>query len=96
MNDFIVHPAARDEFEHAAGWYSERSRTAETRFAAEINSAIDAICKSPEIWPCIDEIHRFYLLRVIPYLIVYRLTSDIVEIVAIRHTAQEPNAWVGR
>jgi len=96
MNDSVIHPAAQAEYEKAADWYAERSVVAAERFASEVEVAIEAIRKHPDGYARLDETHRFYLLNRFPYYIAYRYKPGLVEIVAIRHGAQDQEAWKGR
>jgi plasmid stabilization system protein ParE len=96
MNDLVIHPAAQAEYEEAADWYAERSAVAAARFASEVEAAIEAIRKHPDSYARLDETHRFYLLNRFPYYVAYRDKLGLVEIVAIRHGAQDQDAWKGR
>jgi len=96
MNDFAIHPAAQAEYEKAADWYAERSAVAAERFASEVEAAIDAIRKHPDSYARLDEAHRFYLLNRFPYYVAYRQKPGLVEVVAVRHAAQDQDAWIGR
>ena len=52
---------AIEEAEAAARWYAERSSSAATGFADEIDMAIAAIEQNPEAWPPYDHGTRHYL-----------------------------------
>jgi plasmid stabilization system protein ParE len=52
---------ALEEAEAAAWWYAERSSTAASGFADEIDAAIAAIEQNPEAWPSYDHGTRHYL-----------------------------------
>ena len=80
MNDFVIHPAAQDEYEKVADWYAERSVVAAERFASEVEVAIEAIRKHPDSYAHLDQTHRFYLLNRFPYYIAYRYKPGLVEI----------------
>jgi plasmid stabilization system protein ParE len=96
MSDFAVHPAAQAEFETAAEWYAERSVAVAQRFASEVEAAIDAICKRPDSYARLDESHYFYVLKRFPYFVAYRRKPGLIEIVAVRHGAQDQEAWKNR
>lgn len=96
MSDFAVHPAALAEYETAAEWYSERSVAVAQRFASEVEPAIDAIHKRPDSYARLDETHHFYILKRFPFFVAYRRKPGLIEIVAIRHGAQDQDAWKNR
>jgi hypothetical protein len=37
-----------------------------------------------------------YLVKGFPYYVAYRLRQNLVEVVAIRHSSQDQDAWRGR
>jgi plasmid stabilization system protein ParE len=96
MIDSGILPIAQAEYESAVDWYLDKSPAAASRFVAEVETAIDAIRKYPDRFPRWDDLYRFYLLDTFPYYVAYRLTSDGIAIVAIRHGAQDQDAWQGR
>jgi len=96
MIDLIIHPAARAEFQSAADWYAERSVQVAERFASKVEAAITAIRDHPDRYALIDDMHRMYLVDGFSYCIAYRLQRDRIEIVAIRHAAQDQDAWKDR
>ncbi|MEX0642916.1 MAG: type II toxin-antitoxin system RelE/ParE family toxin [Pirellulales bacterium] len=96
MNNSDILPAARAEYHEAFDWYSERSAPAASRFAAEVESAIDQICQHPLRFARWDEVYRYYKLHRFPYFVAYRQTADSVVIVAIRHASRDQDAWIGR
>jgi plasmid stabilization system protein ParE len=96
MIDFRFHPTASLEYEKAIDWYLEKSAHVASRFVAEVETAIELIRKYPERYPRWDDQYRFYLLDRVPYYVAYRHTSELVVIVAIRHAAQDQDAWKGR
>ena len=96
MTPIDVLPAAQSEFREGVAWYRERNSRTARRFALEVKSAIAAIRQYPERYPHWDEVHRFYLVNDFPYYVAYRQVQDSVQIVAIRHAAQDQDAWKGR
>jgi plasmid stabilization system protein ParE len=58
--------------------------------------AIAAITEAPDRWPRFDcEARRVFLWR-FPYLVIYRVLPDRVEILAIAHGRRRPGYWRGR
>jgi len=84
------------EAEAAARWYAQRSITAASGFADEIDAAIAAIEQSPEAWPSYDHGTRHYLLRRYPFSVVYRIEATRILVVAVAHGRRRPGYWASR
>ena len=82
---------AEAEFEAAALWYDEHGGL-RTEFVETIDEAIFAIAESPQRYPLwrADAPYRKYVVRRFPYLVLYRLRDDYVEVVALVHTRRRP------
>ena len=96
MSNLEIHPSAQVEFEEAVCWYAERSVAAAQQFYIEVQQAIEAIRRHPARYARLDDTHRAYLLDRFPYYVAYRESRDIVQIVAIRHSSRNQDAWKGR
>jgi plasmid stabilization system protein ParE len=96
MTEVDVLTVARREFREAIRWYRERSPRTSKRFALEVKSAIAAVREHPEQYPRWDDRYRYYLLKKFPCYVAYRHSSDKVVIVAVRHAAQDADAWLDR
>jgi plasmid stabilization system protein ParE len=96
MTKVDVLPVAQRELRESFGWYRERSARTAKRFAVEVKSAITAIGQDPNQYPRWDDTYRFYMLNRFPYYVAYRQTPESVVIVAVRHAAQDQDAWKGR
>jgi plasmid stabilization system protein ParE len=84
------------EAEAAASWYAERSATAASGFADEIDAAVAAIVRLPTAWPAFEHGTRRYLLRRFPYSVVYRVERDRILVVAVAHAHRRPGYWQAR
>ena len=98
MPPFAVefHPQAADEAEAAEKWYRERNETAAIRFRRELDRAVDLIADRPEVGPPYLGSTRRYLLRRLPFFLVYRVSNRHVQVVAVAHGRRRPRYWVGR
>ncbi len=90
------HPDAVAEFDAATDWYRENSERAAENFIGEVDRAIARIAQNPSMWA--DYLHgtRRYLLRHFPYVIVYLLRENRVNIVAVAHGRRRPGYWKKR
>ena len=91
-----LHPAAIEEAHSARLWYATRSGVAGDAFMAEIDTAIEHICESPQRWAKYLHDTRRYLLRRFPYVVVYREVDDHVQVLAIAHGKRRPGYWRSR
>ena len=66
-------------------WYGNRSEIAAERFRDELDHAMDAIAGSPDAWPTYVHATRRYLFRRFPFMVVYRVTPEEIQVVAVAH-----------
>jgi|tagenome__1003787_1003787.scaffolds.fasta_scaffold20206031_2 toxin ParE1/3/4 len=92
----VIHVDAHAEQEAAFDWYRVRSLDAARAFVHEIEQARVAIQESPESWAAYSHATRRYLLKHFPYVVVYRLSAERIEIVAIAHGRRKTAYWVER
>jgi plasmid stabilization system protein ParE len=90
LGDAIVEASA------AFLWYRTHSDMAAGRFRDEFNRAMDAIGSSPEAWPPYVHETRRYLFRRFPFFVVYRVTPDEIQVVAVAHARRRPGYWKDR
>ncbi len=90
------HLAALEEAEAAALWYRERSPRAAQRFVAEIVKVVEEIIAAPQRWPKAPANTRRVRLPCFPFIVIYRESSDIIQILAIAHGRRRPGYWKSR
>ena len=91
-----IHPETIEEARAARQWYQSRSEDAAEAFLAEIDIGIQSIQIAPELYPPYLHGTRCYLLRRFPYLIVYRATATVIQIIAVVHSRRRPGYWKSR
>jgi plasmid stabilization system protein ParE len=87
---------ARSELSDAFEWYLERSPLAAQAFLAEIERAAVLILEAPEIWPRFERETQRYVLRKFPFGLIYRISGDTVQIIAVAHQKRRPGYWRSR
>lgn len=90
------HPAARLEVLDAYDWYAERSRDAADAFQEALRAAGKTIQRAPTQWAEYLLGTRRYVLKRFPFVVVYRVTQDRVEIIAVAHAHRRPGYWADR
>lgn len=89
-------PGAEEDYQDALAWYHERSPSAANRFEENVADALQDIAQVPDRWPLCDKRHRLRLVDRFPYVIVYRIVSERIVIVAVAHAKRRPRYWKGR
>jgi plasmid stabilization system protein ParE len=90
------HPEARAEAFDAFEWYRLRSSNASRRFQQQLELAQGAIQDSPESWAAYLHGTRRYQLKRYPYLVVFRIQSNQIDIIAVAHGRRRPGYWRDR
>jgi toxin ParE1/3/4 len=90
------HPEARMEALEAFDWYSQRSQQVAGAFEEELRDAGRAIEHAPELWAPYLSGTRRYLMKRFPFVVIYRVASGRIEIVAIAHGRRKPGYWKWR
>jgi plasmid stabilization system protein ParE len=91
-----IHPAALEEASVATNWYAERSLRAAERFLDELDQAIERIAENPQQFPEYIYGTRRVVLYRFPYVIIFRESDAVVEIVAVAHGRRRPGYWRDR
>ncbi|MBI2900313.1 MAG: type II toxin-antitoxin system RelE/ParE family toxin [Planctomycetes bacterium] len=90
------HPDAVEEARAARLRYAARSARAADAFVQEIDTAVHKIQEAPQRWP--EYLHgtRHYLLRRFPFSIVYRVSGEMIQVLAVAHGKRRPGYWRAR
>ena len=93
----LFHEEAGAEYDAAFEWYMERSPDAALKFDAEVEQALTQIVQSPRRWAAGSHSTRKFLLRLFPFILIYRERADSsIQIVAVAHTSRRPGYWTKR
>jgi toxin ParE1/3/4 len=90
------HPEARLEAIDAFDWYAGRSQEAANGFREELRNGGRAIQEHPDQWAQYILGTRRYLLKRFPFVVVYRVRAERIEIVAVAHGRRKPGYWKDR
>jgi plasmid stabilization system protein ParE len=91
-----AHPLAVLEAREARLWYAERSPVAAESFMTELDAAIEMISEAPDRWPEVANGRRRYVMRRFPFILVFRIQSDEIRLLAIQHGRRRPGYWKSR
>lgn len=94
----IVLPEAEDEVLDAMRWYEGRRRGLGLEFVGVVEHALVDIAEAPErfsVWPA-DPRYRRAVLDRFPYLVVYEVRPEGIEVVAVAHAKRRAGYWIDR
>ncbi len=95
MKKIILQQAAL-ELNDAVSYYEEQQRGLGLRLKSEINEMVNWIMKNPEMPRIREGGYRRVNLKVFPYYIAYIVRNEVLWILAIAHSHQEPEYWIIR
>jgi len=96
VREIELHPEAVSEARAAREWYAERSPVVAQAFVDELERALERVGDRPEAWPPYLHGTRRYLLHRFPFLLVYRVSTGGLQVVAVAHAKRRPGYWAGR
>lgn len=92
-----LHPAAAAELKEAAAFYTERAnKELGLAFIVEFERSINLLGERPELGAVWRGTIRRLPLRRFPHSLIYRLTGDTIQILAIAHQRRRPGYWTKR
>ncbi len=87
----IFHPKLKDELDHAAAHYATQGSAAlALRFLLEFERVVTLAKLEPGLGTPMARGRRQLPLRGFPYQLVYRLRSDVFEVLVLRHDRRHP------
>lgn len=90
------HPQAEQEVQRAFRWYNERSPAAAQGFLADLDHAVLRVTEAPTRWPCYQGPARRYIFQQFPFSLIYRITDDAIDVIAVAHHRRRPGYWSDR
>ena len=85
--------SAEADLHEAMLWYESQSEGLGKILLQEVEAKLDRICNHPLAYPRIKNEFRKGNLDHFPYSIVYRITTNTVEIAAVFHMSSSPSVW---
>ena len=77
----------------AREWYGAHSSALEERFASALADTLDTVLAHPRAFPEVEPQVRRTLVHTFPYFVYYRLTPEVVRVLAVLHTSRHPSTW---
>jgi plasmid stabilization system protein ParE len=89
-------PEAERDLAEAFAWYEEQRPGLGEELLRCIEACIEAIRRTPGIHSVVHESYRRGLVRRFPYAVFYEYRNERIIVIAVFHTARDPNKWRGR
>jgi plasmid stabilization system protein ParE len=93
---FIVRPLAEADLENAAQWYDEERPGLAQRFLKDVDRSFVRLRERPLQFPVVAGDVRRALLRTFPYAIYFRVSDEMIVVLAVLHLRRNPKIWRGR
>ncbi|MEN6336072.1 MAG: type II toxin-antitoxin system RelE/ParE family toxin [Phycisphaerales bacterium] len=90
------HPEARIELLESIAYYGSHEPSLGVRFLDGITEAIRRIERHPNSYPRVPDTWRQCRIPRFPYGLVYVVTPDRIEIIAVVHLRRRPGYWRDR
>lgn len=85
-----IRRAAELDIAEAQVWYETQQTGLGVKFLSEISRVIDRIVDTPHIYQIVHRDIRRAIVRRFPYLVWYRVSHDMVVVVACTYAGRDP------
>lgn len=92
----ILRPEAESDLIEARDWYRNLSKRLEMEFVSVVEELFDRILAMPQLYAVEYKSVRRARTRRFPYIIYYRITNDVIEVLAVLHGSRHPSNWRSR
>ena len=93
----VIVPLALAELHDAAAFYTAKaSAELGLAFVAEFEKTVNLIQANPELGAIFRGTRRRYFLRRFPYSVIYRVTAEELQVIAVAHHRRRPGYWANR
>jgi len=98
MRLFRVLPEAEEELTEAAQWYEAKRPGLGVGLVMLVDRAFDEIREAPEAFPLwrSGRPYRRFVMQHFPYVVMFTVDDDSVEVIAIAHAKRRPGYWLDR
>jgi plasmid stabilization system protein ParE len=91
-----LHPLAENDLKIALNYYFDISPKLQKRFLSHLDKHFNNILKSPNLYQFETKTSQKVVMNKFPYIIIYEQYQEIVMILAIFHTKQNPTKLLTR
>lgn len=91
-----LHPLAEQELWDAVDYYDAQKGNLGKEFAKELQEVMKLVRQTPLIFQKVDRRRRKAILQKFPFVIVYEVIDQQINVLAIFHTKRNPDIWKER
>ncbi len=94
---YYFHPAAEAEHLESVVYFESRRAGLGASYLAEFERVISTACEAPDRFPVEKQpdVGRVRMKR-FPFTILFRESSESVQVLAVAHNRRRPQYWLGR
>ncbi|CAG1002156.1 hypothetical protein MTYP_02982 [Methylophilaceae bacterium] len=96
MRQIVFRHQARRELDEAGDWYEQERIGLGLEFFAEIERLLNRVTSNPEQFPILYRGTRKAVARRFPYCVYFRERNQHIVVLAVFHSARNPEAWKSR
>ena len=89
----VFRPEAEVDLLETRDWYERQRPGLGEAFTNLADETVDRIEAMPQMYAVVFRDVRRVKLRRFPYLIYYRVSSDLIEVIAVLHGSRDPKLW---
>ncbi|MBI5916624.1 MAG: type II toxin-antitoxin system RelE/ParE family toxin [Bacteroidetes bacterium] len=88
-----LHEIAEEELWEAVDWYDAQKEKLGREFAKELQEVVRLLKDNPQQFPKAFKDKRKAVLRRFPYVIIFEIHGNTVNVLTIFHTSRNPKIW---
>lgn len=89
----VLAPEVEQDIAEAFAWYADQRSGLGEEFLTNVEAALEAIRRNPELYAAVHENYRRGFVRRFPYGIFYEYSGTTVTVYCIIHAARDPAKW---
>ncbi len=89
----VIAPLARSDITFAVDWYNQKSSPIAEDFKVNLDRTMYRISEHPERYRVVHRDMRRALLSKFPFGVFFRVLPEIIQVVGVLHTSQDPALW---
>ena len=89
-------PAADAELTEARHWYSQYRQDLDLEFMQCIDDVLARVVRNPHLFPVVYGNLRRAVVRRFPFAVLYEVTADEIQVIAVFHSRRNPEVWKSR
>jgi plasmid stabilization system protein ParE len=89
-------PEADTELTEARRWYSHKRQDLDLEFMQCIDDVLARVVSNPYSFPVVYRHLRSAVVRRFPFVVLYEVTANEIQVIAVFHSRRNPEVWKSR